>query len=529
MKMLSCIIKLQGKEDEGVMKSKIAIIDIGSNTIRLVIYDVQEDGRVKEVENVKTVARLRYDLNDDSVLSDEGIQKLLKALSGFKEIILHHDVKHVKAVATATVRQATNKESILRQIKNQVDLDIEILSEYEEAYYGFVAVALTTPIQSGITIDIGGGSTEVTFFDKKQLKHSYSFPFGVVSLKNQFLKGDSVTLEERKKLRAFINEQFEMLPWLKGSNKCLIAIGGSARNVAQMNQAEEDYPIAGVHQYEMSIHALEKLREKLIGLDYKAIESIEGLSKDRADIIIPAMEVFHALYKISDSSGMMISRKGLREGVIFNEIYPNLTNLQEIDVYEESAKELAIEFSLDQTHTNHMKKLSTELFHGLRKHQSLSIQEGDLLLLQKAASVYYLGEYIDSESSSQHTFYILANRSINGLLHKERVKIAALASFKNYATLKQYCLPFQSWLDKEELKKLRELGAMLKIAYALNATKRNLVKKIEVKNEGKTVWLYIYYQGNVQAEQYQFEKQKKQLEKALKHTVEAIYIEWRTE
>ncbi|QPC46167.1 exopolyphosphatase [Mangrovibacillus cuniculi] len=511
------------------MKSKIAIIDIGSNTIRLVIYDVQEDGRIKEIENVKTVARLRYDLDKESVLSDTGINKLLNALSGFKEIILHHDVQYVKAVATATIRQANNQETILIEVKEKTGIDIQILSEYEEAYYGFVAVALTTPVQSGITIDIGGGSTEITLFENKQLKHSHSFPFGVVSLKNQFLKGDSVTLEERKNLRSFIEAQLQVLPWLKESNKCLIAIGGSARNVAQMNQAEENYPIAGVHQYEMNIDSLERLREKLVGVEYKAIESIEGLSKDRADIIIPAIEVFHALYQMSSSTGIMVSRKGLREGIIFEEIYANLEDLQEVDVYEESAKELAVEFSLNQTHTNHMKKLSAELLNGLNDQHSLTVKNGDLPLIQKAAAVYYLGEYIDSESSSQHTFYILANRSINGLYHKERVKIAALASFKNYSTLKQYCNPFEAWITKEEIKKLRELGAILKIAYALNATKRNLVKKIEVKNEGKTVWLYIYYQGNIQAEQYQFEKQKKQLEKAIKHTVEAIYIEWRTE
>jgi exopolyphosphatase/guanosine-5'-triphosphate,3'-diphosphate pyrophosphatase len=142
------------------MKEKYGIIDIGSDTMRLVIYERNKSGRLKEVENVKAVARLRNYLTEDNVLTEEGIRVLLETLLSFQDITRHHQIQHVKCVATATIRQAKNQEDI----EETMDFPIRVLSEYEEAYYGFLAVVNSPPITEGITIDIGGGSTELTYY-----------------------------------------------------------------------------------------------------------------------------------------------------------------------------------------------------------------------------------------------------------------------------------------------------------------------------------------------------------------------------
>jgi exopolyphosphatase / guanosine-5'-triphosphate,3'-diphosphate pyrophosphatase len=145
------------------MKEKYGIIDIGSNTMRLVIYERNKSGRLKEVENVKAVARLRNYLTEDNVLTEEGIRVLLETLLSFQDITRHHQIQHVKCVATATIRQAKNQEDIKKLVEETTDFPIRVLSEYEEAYYGFLAAVNSTPITEGITIDIGGGSTELTY------------------------------------------------------------------------------------------------------------------------------------------------------------------------------------------------------------------------------------------------------------------------------------------------------------------------------------------------------------------------------
>ncbi|MEI5905947.1 Ppx/GppA family phosphatase [Bacillus spongiae] len=501
---------------------KKAIIDIGSNTIRLVIFESLSTGMVKEKENVKTVARLRSFLNNNNELSQKGKNVLLSILVSFKEILSFYNVENVRCVATATIRQATNAHEIVTEIKKQTGLEVKILSAKQEAYYGFIAAVHSTSIEEGISIDIGGGSTEITYFKNKKLIFSHSFPFGVVSLKEQFIKGNQLKEIERKQLQLFLISQFDSLPWLKNKQVKIITIGGSARNIAQIDQQKKKYPIAGVHQYEMGINDLKNIREELYPLQYHEIEKIEGLSKDRADIIIPAVEVFNQLYHYTNATGFLFSRKGLRDGLLIGADVGAITNEE---IKQESINELALEYSLNYTHGEQMIFLTRKLWEELAREGYWEWDEEDSIMLQRAAFLYYLGAYIDDESSSQHTFYLLANKNINGFTHKERVQLALLASYKNKATQKQYLKLFDAWFEKEELKRMKGYGPILKSAYSLNATKRSVVKDLFIKRRSENeMLLTIYTKGDILAETYQFEKQKHHLEKFLKSTIQLDVI-----
>lgn len=175
-------------------------------------------------------------------------------------------------------------------------MNIRILSEEEEAYYGYLAVVHSTSLKEGITVDIGGGSTEVTYFENRELKASHSFPFGALTLKD-FFKKSIPTTEEITTLRQYLREQFATLPWLKDREVKLVAIGGSARNLAQIHQNLESYPLAGLHEYQMFQKDIIEVSSYLTSLKPSKLAKVEGLSKDRADIIIPAIEVFHCLYQ----------------------------------------------------------------------------------------------------------------------------------------------------------------------------------------------------------------------------------------
>ncbi|WP_335870413.1 Ppx/GppA family phosphatase [Bacillus sp. 2205SS5-2] len=497
--------------------NKSAIVDIGSNTIRLVIYEYSPNGSLKEKENVKAVARLRTYLDEQNNLTEKGKSVLISILFSFKDVIQFHGVETVRCVATATIRQAVNADEIVKEIRRKTGFTIEILSEEEEAYFGFKAAVHSTSMVEGISIDIGGGSTEITYFKDKVLVHTHSYPFGVVSLKHQFIKGNQIGHSERECLQDFLISQFNQLPWLRDANVKIVAIGGSARNVAQIDQQKKNYPIAGVHQYEMNLEDIGTIRDEICSLTYDEIEKIEGLTRDRADIIIPAIEVFYQLFSYSSATSFLFSRNGLRDGLLIEENEDNISNDK---IEESSIKELAYEYSLDYKHGEQMVFLTRKLWEELAKEGYWDWDEEDSNILQRAAFLYYLGEYIDSDSSSQHTFYILANRSINGFSHKKRVQLALLSSFKNKSTLKQYLEPFEKWFEKDEIKKLKGYGPILKTAYSLNATKRNVVKDLCIKKtlEGDML-LTIYTKGDLLAEKYQFEKQKRHLEKFLKCSI----------
>lgn len=503
-------------------KLRWAIIDIGSNTLRLVIYEENPFGLLKEVGNIKATARLRHYLNDENDLTDEGIQILIRTLIGFKKILQFHHVDKVRCVGTAAIRQARNQEEVCKFVFEQTGFQIAVLSGAEEAYFGYYAVTRTTPFTEGITIDIGGGSTEITYFKDKNLIHYHSFPFGVVSLKQAFIKGSLMTDEERLNLQKFIIDSFQPFQWLKSRNVPIIAIGGSARNIAQVHQEMVSYPIAGSHQYTLTIPELHQIDTFLSTKSVNELEKIEGLSRDRADLIVPALKVFVELCRYTNTDQFVISRKGLRDGIYLKEhLHKKIEDSSTtIDL---SLQELISDFGIHPAHSNRVSQFAVQL---AKQFISDGHKDKDswVDVIEKAAKVYYIGQYIDSDASSQHSFYLLANRSIDGLLHKDRVKLALIASFKNKSQLKLYLNEFSTWFTKEEIELIRLSGAIVKIASALDATKRGVVGKIDIEIKEKVVKLKITGNDDCFVEQYQVEKQIHHLEKALKKNFEVIFI-----
>ncbi len=505
-------------------KLRTAIIDIGSNTIRLVMYVYDQQEGLHEFGNIKTVARLRTHILPSGEMSEEGISLLEETLISFKQILDDYGVTDIQAAATAAVRQATNNEEIVQRMQQSTGIELEILSEEEEAYFGFLAVVNSMDTPSAITIDIGGGSTEITLFKNKKLQKTHSFPFGTVSLKQMFVKNSIINEEERKALHRYVKEQFKQLPWIYKENLPIVAIGGSARNVAQVHQQQINYPISGVHQYEMQYKHLMDLKHDLGKKSFEDLKQLDGLSSDRADIIVPALEVFTTLMEVVDTDEFQLSKKGLREGLIINRVLQGDVNaFDKYNVFAENAKRLAFEYGRSEEEAQTLGTLATTLYKELGQLQIIHFQPEYLELLERAARVFEIGEYIELDSSSQHTFYLLANQSIAGMNHQSRVKLALLASYKNKDYFRRFAEPFTEWFSREELKDLRDLGALLKFVYAFNVSKRNVVKEVKVELVNDVVHIYAKTKERAVAEIYQTNRTKKHIERMLKKEVQIYF------
>ncbi|MGN7477150.1 Ppx/GppA phosphatase family protein [Solibacillus silvestris] len=507
-------------------KIKTAIIDIGSNTIRLVLYSYNKNEGLREFGNIKTVARLRTYIMPNGEMSEEGIQLLAETLKSFRLILADYQVTDVKAAATAAIRQAINNEAIIARMQNETGIMIDILTEEEEAYYGFVAVAQSMDTSSAVTIDIGGGSTEITLFKNKKLQKTVSFPFGTVSLKQKFVDGSIINEREREKLRNFLQEQFASLNWIVDAGLPIIAIGGSARNIAQVHQQKIGYPLSGVHQYEMKQEDLKKLCDYLTEFSFDELKQLDGLSSDRADIIVIALEVFIALMSVVHANIFQISKKGLREGLIISRVLQgNPKAYDKYNVFQESGRQLAFAYGRSEEEVKTLESLTEQFYRECSYLHLFEYNEADLQLLKKAAKVYAIGEYIELDSSSQHTFYLISNQSIPGLSHVNRVKLALLASYKNRDYFMRFAQPFDGWISKEELKKLRDFGAMLKFVYALNMTKRNVVKSISIEKISDFLQIQVMTSERAIAELAQAERQKKHIERVFKCEIKLIFKE----
>lgn len=500
-----------------------AIIDIGSNSIRLVVYSYNSIQGLVEHHNFKTVARLSMYIDSTGNLNEDGIQILLKTLTKFKEILEDIQVKHVYAAATAAIRQAKNKEEIVAFIKSKLGLLLHIISTDKEAYFGYLAVIHSTSIETAVTIDMGGGSTEITLFKNKKLVHMHSIPFGVVSLTKKFMKNAEMTQQETIQLREYVKEHFRPLTWLDNVQVPIIAIGGSARNIAQVDQQRKNYPLNGIHQYELRAVDLQEISSRFAKCSLEELKKIDGLSSDRADIIVPALETFRLFMDKVDAPSFIYSKRGLREGIILSQLvekFPLEFDLNE--VAQNAVRHVLGKFNVMEEDTLHLYNIFTTIYERFVEWNYIEPLENEQIL-RFAYILFYIGEHIDQDAVSQHTFYLLTNLTIDGLSSEERIKIALLASYKNKDTFKQYVSPFERLLQENEYKQLRDIGALIRFTKGIDVLGRSNIKEVSLTKSSDEIVLTFSVEGNYMLEKYQAEKLTKHLEKIVNTQVKIIF------
>ncbi|TVP91037.1 Ppx/GppA family phosphatase [Alkalibacterium sp.] len=505
---------------------RFGLIDVGSNTIRLVIFEMDEFQGVTELQNIKTPARLVQYLNDEKEMSQKGIDVLVTVLKSFTEIAERYSIKDSKAIATAAVRQSTNHSAIIEKVKEEVGLELELLPEEKEAYYGNYAVRHTMDIKDGISIDIGGGSTELTLYKDKEVLEMHSFPFGAVSLQQKFFNNKKHNDKKAiKEARNWVKEQFKEYQWVIDASVPLVGIGGSARNYAEINQRQIDYPIAGIHEYTMTPDELTDTFDLLVDSSMKDLSSLDGLSSDRRDIIIPAGIVFTELMDIMKAPDFSISNRGLREGIILERL--NKEYKEPYDLYgvkRQTVQRLFKQYKIRPISAHQRILLADQLITMLKDKGLLSVEDEHLYLLHYGATLYYLGSYIEDDSKSQHTFYIVSNTNLHGFNHKDRVRLALISSYKNRSLYKQYVKTVSDWFNDDEKDRLLYLGCIIKFAEALSDSHVNFVKDMDIiEKDDDTFELTVTYSGDAIAEEYRANKHKNHLERVLGKPLTIIF------
>ncbi|MGZ4161449.1 MAG: Ppx/GppA phosphatase family protein, partial [Neobacillus sp.] len=348
----------------------------------------------------------------------------------------------------------------------------------------------------------------------------HSFPIGVLSLNKQFVKNKVPTDLGISELSNYLQLKFQRLKWLVNCQLPIIGIGGSARNLGEIDQAMKSYPLHSLHQYEMNIKDILMVKAKLELLSFQELQKVKGLSKERSDIIFPAIEVFLSLYKTVNAPFFQLSEKGIRDGILYDEIKKQ--HLDENDFQqnlEVNLYQMSLEFDIDLEKRQQVFNTVKRLFNTFGQAGILEDVEQDLDDLRFASYLYNLGEFFERDSASAHTFYLISNQNLEGFSHKDRIKIALLASFQSKDTFKSYVRPFKEWFPKKERQKLRILGSLLKVSFALNRTKRNIILDAKCREEEGHLHLKLYCNKSWQIEQQEAEKQIRHLEKSLGRTI----------
>lgn len=502
--------------------NKIAVIDIGSNSVRLVVYNVSKGYSIKELQDVKMPIRLFQYLDDEKNLSEKGVNLLVETLQVFRAILNDVQVSEIIATATAVMRQAKNREKVFETVKELTEFEIRLLSEKEEASYGQYAVCYLTSFKEAYTVDMGGGSTEITYFKDNELKHYKSFPFGAVTLKEMFFEnkkhGDRKAMEAAGR---YVKEQLTTEKWIRPRGIPVVAMGGSSRNMASVFQRKVDYPMAGLDGFDMSEEEISETKDYLASKSLSQLLDLDGLSKERADIIIPAVVAFEKIIKVTKAERFYFVNEGLREGLLLTKINAKSPETHpELGIEHHMVKYLLENYGVSEKEAR-IRYQRMKIILDLLKEKNLdqfTSQLNDYLFY--ASNLYMIGSYIGSDELSMHTFYLLANSNMVGFNHKGKIIIALLASFKNKGLFNQYIKPYQSWFTDKELDMILYGGNLLRFCDALNVTFVNQIQKAELLETKEGFKLSIKWTINPVAESFRADRQKKRLENILGKKVE---------
>ena len=221
---------------------RIAIIDIGSNSARLVISHIYKNGAYNMVYNQKEALRLSQKLDKTGRLTEEAFASTLETMKSFAYMCRLYNADKTIAVATAAIRSAPNGPELTRLVEAETGITLHIITGNTEAYISYLGVINTLPVKDGIIFDLGGGSTELILFKNRQIVESVSLPFGAVNTTDMFNTRGTMSPNVYSDMSFFLLSRLSQHPWLKQNRLPLIGVGGTARTLGKMQQKRSKYP-----------------------------------------------------------------------------------------------------------------------------------------------------------------------------------------------------------------------------------------------------------------------------------------------
>lgn len=293
----------------------IAVIDIGSNSLRLLIGNLEKN-KINKLYSDRTVTRLGKNIVKDGLISAESAEVSINTLKKFKKISEKYNVSCIIAIGTSALREAKNSKHFCETIKNIIGIDIHIISGKQEAYYTLCGVMNENfdKEDSIFILDIGGGSTEWVYW-KEQSYDSGSLLLGALKIKEKFLNTDPYYPEFIFKAEEFIKKEIEkFLPQVKIDK--LIATGGTASTLAMINMELSEYCPEKTHMSEINMDKIKQILEKLLSISLEDRKKIKGILADRADTICSGLLILEKIAEYLKIEKVIISENGILEGIM---------------------------------------------------------------------------------------------------------------------------------------------------------------------------------------------------------------------
>lgn len=487
----------------------IAFIDLGTNSIRLLVVRLNGNGSYTVERKEKEFIRLGEGEFRTGRLQPQAMERAVVVAGRFRDLALSYGVDEIVAVATAATRDAENRVAFLDRLRDEAGLDVRVVSGKEEARLIYLGVAGGTRIDEGeaFFIDIGGGSTEIIAGDGDCYDYLDSLKVGAIRLTNLFFDdGETGPVSDGRYalLTQYVrNAALRSLQRLKGRPfGRTLGSSGTLLNLVEMSHRRTG-------SSRLSLEELQCLRRHLCGLDLKERRSQPGINPERADIIVAGAAIVETIMAELALPPLEPSPFGLQEGLLLDHLHRALPELvRGLSVRERSVLQLCRSCHFDEPHARHVQSLALELFDGARCLGLHDLGDEERDLLRHVALMHDLGLFLSFSNHHAHSHYIVSNAELLGFDEREIAVMAVTAFYHRKKLPKKKHPPFAA-LDGPSRKTVRHLSLFLRLAESLDRSHAAAVRSVDLAlADDGTVRLLLDCRQDCRLELWQLEEHR---------------------
>jgi exopolyphosphatase/guanosine-5'-triphosphate,3'-diphosphate pyrophosphatase len=476
---------------------RIAAIDIGTNSVHMIVVRVRPDLSFEVVDREKVMVRLGAGGLDGKALTTEAMSAALQALSKFKRLAESHGVDEILAAATSATREARNGGEFLARIERETGIRPRVITGAEEARLIHQAAVYGVDVGSAraVVIDVGGGSTEITLGNATAIQASRSFKIGVIRLTERFVHSDPLSgRDERKLVKHILSEigrhcnQITTIGFDRviGTSGTILSLGAVAATAARGTAPTE------LRNLRISAKQIRRLRKEIVTLGPDQRLTVPGLDPRRADLVVAGAVLLDTILRRLGAEELTLCDLALREGLVLDYIRRNRRQIAQVDkipdVRRRSTLELAERCNYYAEHAQQVVRLALALFDQTRAVHGLTDREREWL--EYAALLHDVGGLISYARHHRHSYYLIKNGDLRGFHPDEIEVIALVARYHRRGTPKRSHDEYAE-LPSSLRKTVRALSSILRVAESLDRSHAQAISGLELRDRGEDMLLQV--------------------------------------
>jgi exopolyphosphatase/guanosine-5'-triphosphate,3'-diphosphate pyrophosphatase len=485
---------------------RIAAIDIGTNSLHMVVVRVRPDLSFEVIDREKEMVRLGAGGLDGRALTTEAMHAALQVLSKFRRLADSHKVDEIIAVATSATREAENGAEFLRSITDKTGIRPIVISGTEEARLIHQAAVYGTGAsdETLVVVDIGGGSVEISRGTGSNVDVGRSFKLGVIRLAERFIKSDPLASRDERKLVKHIEGEIGKyldqivragFDRVAGTSGTILSLGAAALAGQRLSSG------ASLRNRRISSKQLHKVRKRLVSSTLQERLQIPGLEPRRADLAVGGAILLETILRRLNADSLTLCDVSLREGLILDYIARHRKEIVQADRYPDvrrrSVFELAERCNYWPEHAQQVARLAVALFDQTRAVHGLTDRERTWL--EYAALLHDVGVHISYERHHKHSYYLIKNGDLRGFEPDEVETMALIARYHRQATPKRRHEGFGQF-GRRRRQTIRTLAAILRLAESLDRSHSQSIAGLELHDRGEDALLQLRASGDAELE-----------------------------